>query len=143
MKNFKDIILEKLKVSSKSPIIFDDIEPCDSLTHELFNSISNTLYHKGYWCVNEYYELKNIYEDDLPGFYRSASFCDEDSKCIGLYGDFESIDPKIRLIIIGHDSKPYSIMFSKSKYTCLCLSLGKGDINKGIGILKYIADELK
>ena len=29
MKNLKDIILEKLKVSNKSQDIFDDIVPCD------------------------------------------------------------------------------------------------------------------
>lgn len=142
MKNFKDIILEKLKVSSKSPIIFDDIVPSD-FSEDLFIDVSHILYKNAYRNIYEYYDLKNIYGENLPGFYRSASFCDEDSKCIGLYGDFESIDPKIRLIIIGHDSKPYSIMFSKSKYTCLCLSLGKGDINKGIGVLSYIEDELK
>ena len=134
--------MEILKVSSKSPIIFDDIVPSD-FSEDLFIDVSHILYKNTYRNVYEYYDLKNIYGENLPGFYRSASFCDEDSKCIGLYGDFESIDPKIRLIIIGHDSKPYSIMFSKSKYTCLCLSLGKGDINKGIGVLSYIADELK
>lgn len=142
MKNFKDIILEKLKVSSKSPIIFDDIVPSD-FSEDLFIDASHILYKNAYRNIYEYYDLKTIYGENLPGFYRSESFCDEDSKCIGLYGDFESIDPKIRLIIIGHDSKPYSIMFSKSKYTCLFLSLGKGDINNGIGVLSYIANELK
>lgn len=142
MKNLKDSILEKLKVSSKSPIIFDDIVPCD-FSEDLFIDASHILYKNDYRNIYEYYDLKNIYGDNLPGFYRSESFCDEYSTCIGLFGDFESIDPKIRLVFIGHDSKPYSIMFSKSKYTCLFLSLGKGDINKGIGILKYIIEELK
>jgi hypothetical protein len=143
MKNLKDIILEKLKVSNKSSITFDDIEPCDSLTHELFNTISNTLYHKGYWCVNEYYELNNIYEDDLPGLFRSFSFMDEKSKVYGIYGDYESKDPEIRLVFKGHNNEFYSNKYTITTSALLCKTLGKGDINKGLGVLKYIADELK
>lgn len=142
MKNLKDSILEKLKVSSKSSITFDDIVPCD-FSEDLFIETSHILYKNGYKNVYEYYDLKNIYDDNLPGFYRSVSFCDENSKCIGIYGDFESKDPKIRLIFIGHDNKPYSSMFSMTSYDFLALSLGKGDINKGLGVLKYILNMLK
>ena len=143
MKNLKDIILEKLKVSSKSSIAFDDIVPCDGLTHDLFNTISNTLYHAGYYSVHEYYELTNIYGDDLPGLFRSFSFKDENSKVYGIFGDFESKDPEIRLVFKGHNNEFYSNKYTISTSALLCKTLGKGDINKGLGVLKYIADELK
>lgn len=143
MKNLKDIVLEKLKVSSKSTITFDDIEPSDDLTHEFFNTISNTLYHKGYWSANEYYELTNIYGDDLPNFYRSESFEDEKSKVYGIYGDYESTNPEIRLVFRGHNNKFYSNPYTITMSALLCKILGKGNISKGLGVLKYIANELK
>lgn len=143
MKNLKDIIIEKLKVSNKSSITFDDIVPSDALTHELFNTISNTLYHNGYDNIDKYYELTNIYEDDLPGLCRSFSFIDEKSKVYGIYGDYESEDPEICLVFKGHNNEFYSNIYKITTSALLCKTLGKGDINKGLGVLKYIADELK
>jgi len=143
MKNLKDIILEKLKVSSKSASSFDDILPSDNLTHELFNTISNALYRNRYWSANEYYELTNIYGDDLPGLFRSFSFEDENSKVYGIFGDFESKDPEIRLVFKGHNNEFYSNKYTISTSALLCKTLGKGNISKGLGVLKYIADELK
>ena len=142
MKNFKDIILEKLKVSSKSQGIFDDIYACDPYP-SLINDTSHILYNNDYRSVEEYYDLKNIYGDDLPGFYRSESFCDKKSKCIGLYGESKDIYPHVCLIFVGHDNKTYSMKYASDDYYCLCRSLGKGDVYKGIGILRYIACELK
>ena len=64
MRNFKDIILEKLKVSSKSASsfddIFDDIMPCD-FSEELFIDTAHILHKRAYTNVHEYYDLKNIY----------------------------------------------------------------------------------
>ncbi len=143
MKNLKDSILEKLKVSNKSSITFDDIEPCDALTHDLFNTLSNTLYRNKYWGVSEYYELTNIYEDDLPGLFRSFSFEDENSKVYGIYGDYESKDPEIHLVFNGHNNKFYSTKYTITTAALLCKTLGKGNINKGLGVLKHILNELK
>ena len=143
MKNLKDIIFEKLKVSIKSSITFDDIMPSSDLTHELFYTISNTLYNSGYWSANEYYELTNIYGDDLPGLFRSFSFEDEKSKVYGIYGDYESKDPEIRLVFKGHNNEFYSNQYTIATSALLCKTLGKGNISKGLGVLKYIGDELK
>lgn len=143
MKNLKDIILEKLKVSSKSSITFDDIVPSADLTYDLFNTISNTLYRAGYDSINKYYELVNIYEDDLPGLFRSVSFVDEKSKVYGIYGDFESKDPEIHLVFKGHNNEFYSNLYTIDNSALLCKTLGKGNMNKGLGVLKYITDELK
>lgn len=143
MKNLKDIILEKLKVSSKLEVIFDDIIPCE-FSKGLFIDASHKLFRNACRNIYEYYDLENIYGDDLPSFYKAFTVADENSKCIGLFGDFESKDPKISLIIDNHNNnKRYSTMFSITNYNCLFLSLGKGDITKGVGVLKYIADELK
>ncbi len=143
MKNLKDSILEKLKVSSKSSITFDDIVPADALTHELFNTLSNTLYRNGYGNIDEYYELNNIYEDDLPGLFRSFSFADEKSKVYGIYGDYESKDPEISLVFKGHNNEFYSNKYTITASALLCKTLGKGNVNKGLGVLKYILNELK
>ena len=146
MRNFKDIILEKLKVSSKSASsfddIFDDIMPCD-FSEELFIDTAHILHKRAYTNVHEYYDLKNIYGDNLPAFYRSDSFEDTYCKCHGLFGDFDSTKPTISLVFNGHDDKLYSDIYPITKCKRLFSSLGKGDINKGVGILKYIADELK
>lgn len=142
MKNLKDIILEKLKVSNKSSITFDDILPFE-FSEELFIEASHILYKSGFQNAFKYYDLKNIYGDDLPSFYRSSSFADENSKCHGLFGDFDSTKPSISLVFNGHNNEMYSTPFNKFKNHTLFLSLGKGDINKGVGVLKYIADELK
>ena len=142
MKSLKNIILEKLKVSSKSSITFDDILPIE-FSEELFIEASHILYKSGFQNAFKYYDLKNIYGDDLPSFYRSSSFADENSKCHGLFGDFDSTKPSISLVFNGHNNEMYSTLFNKFKNHTLFLSLGKGDINKGVGVLKYIADELK
>lgn len=142
MKNLKDIILEKLKVSNKSSIVFDDIVPIE-FSEELFIEASHILYKSGFQNAFKYYDLKNIYVDDLPSFYRSSSFADENSKCHGLFGDFDSTKPSISLVFNGHNNEMYSTPFNKFKNHTLFLSLGKGDINKGVGILKHITDELK
>lgn len=142
MKNLKDIILEKLKVSSKSSYSFDDILPFE-FSKELFIEASHILYKSGFQNAFKYYALENIYGEDLPGFYRSFSFVDENSKCYGLFGDFDSESPGIMLVFKGQNDKMYSTPFSKINNNTLFLSLGKGDINKGVGVLKYIADELK
>ena len=146
MKNLKDIILEKLKVSSKSASsfgdIFDDIIPYD-FSEELFIGAAHMLYKRAYTNVHEYYDLKNIYGDNLPAFYRSDSFEDTYCKCHGLFGDFDSTNPSISLVFNGHNDKLYSDIYPITKCKRLLSSLGKGDINKGAGVLKYIADELK
>ena len=107
------------------------------------NTISNTLYRNKYWCASEYYELNNIYGDDLPGLFRSFSFEDEKSKVYGIYGDYESKDPELHLVFKGHNNEFYSNKYTITTSALLCKTLGKGDINKGLGVLKYILNELK
>lgn len=143
MKNLKDIILEKLKVSSKSSYAVDDILPV-KFSEDLFIEASHILYKSGFQNAFKYYDLENIYGDDLPSFYRSINYVDENSKCYGLFGDFDSNNPSIMLVFKGQNGKMYSTPFNKfNTNKTLFLSLGKGDIDKGVGVLKYIADELK
>ena len=142
MKNLKDIILEKLKVSSKSTYYFDDILPV-KFSEDLFIEASHILYKAGFQNGFRYYDLENIYGDDLPSFYRSFSFVDDNTKCHGLFGDFDSNNPSIMLVFKAKNDKMYSTPFNKFNNNTLFLSLGKGNISKGLGVLKYIADELK
>lgn len=142
MKNLKDIILEKLKVSSKSSITFDDILPV-KFSKDLFIEASRILYKSGFQSAYRYYDLENIYGSDLPSFYRSFSFVDDNTKCHGLFGDFDSDSPGIMLVFKAQNDKMYSTPFNKVNNNTLFLSLGKGDIDKGVGVLKYITDELK
>ncbi len=142
MKNLKDSILEKLKVSNKSSITFDDIVPVE-FSEELFIEASHILYKSGFQSGYRHFDLKNIFGDDLPSFYRSITFVDENSKCCGLFGDYDSNSPSISLVFNGHNNEMYSTPFNKFKNHTLFLSLGKGDIDKGVGVLKYIIDELK
>lgn len=142
MRNFKDIILEKLKVSSKSAYFLDNILPI-KFSKDLFIEASHILYKSGFQNAFRYYDLKNIYGDDLPSFYRSFSFVDDNTKCYGLFGDFDSDSPGIMLVFKAQNDKTYSTPFNKVNNNTLFLSLGKGDIDKGVGVLKYIVDELK
>lgn len=142
MRNFKDIIIEKLKVSSKSAYSLDNILPI-KFSKDLFIEASHILYKSGFQNAFRYYDLKNIYGDDLPSFYRSFSFVDDNTKCYGLFGDFDSDSPGIMLVFKAQNDKMYSTPFNKVNNNTLFLSLGKGDIDKGVGVLKYIADELK
>lgn len=142
MKNLKDIILEKLKVSSKSAYSLDNILPI-KFSKDLFIEASHILYKSGFQNAFRYYDLKNIYGDDLPSFYRSFSFVDDNTKCYGLFGDFDSDSPGIMLVFKAQNDKMYSTPFNKVNNNTLFLSLGKGDIDKGVGVLKYIVDELK
>ena len=142
MKNLKDIIIEKLKVSSKSAYSLDNILPI-KFSKDLFIEASHILYKSGFQNAFRYYDLKNIYGDDLPSFYRSFSFVDDNIKCYGLFGDFDSDSPGIMLVFKAQNDKMYSTPFSKVNNNTLFLSLGKGDIDKGVGVLKYIVDELK
>lgn len=141
MRNFKDIIIEKLKVSSKSAYSLDNILPI-KFSKDLFIEASHILYKSGFQNAFRYYDLKNIYGDDLPSFYRSFSFVDDNTKCYGLFGDFDSDSPGIMLVFKAQNDKMYSTPFNKVNNNTLFLSLGKGDIDKGVGVLKYIADEL-
>lgn len=142
MRNFKDIIIEKLKVSSKSAYSLDNILPI-KFSKDLFIEASHILYKSGFQNAFRYYDLKNIYGDDLPSFYRSFSFVDDNTKCYGLFGDFDSDSPGIMLVFKAQNDKMYSTPFNKVNNNTLFLSLGKGDIDKGVGVLKYIVDELK
>jgi hypothetical protein len=105
--------------------------------------ISNTLYHSGYSNIEEYYELTYIYEGDLPGLFRSFSFEDEKSKVYGIFGDVESGEPEIHLVFIGHNNEFYSHGYKLTTSALLCKTLGKGNISKGLGVLKHILNELK
>lgn len=146
MKNLKDIILEKLKISnSKLTYYFDDILPV-KFSEDLFIEASHELYKSDFQNMDRYYDLENIYGDDLPSLYRSFTFADESSKCYGLFGDFDSNNPNIMNIMLvfkAKNDKMYSTAFNKINNNTLFLSLGKGDIDKGVGVLKFITDELK
>lgn len=142
MKNLKDIILEKLKISnSKLTYYFDDISPV-KFSEDLFIEASHELYKSDFQDMDRFYNLENIYGDDLPSLYRSFTFADESSKCYGLFGDLDSNNPNIMLVFKAKNDKMYSTAFNKTNNNTLFLTLGKGDMDKGVGVLKYITDEL-
>ena len=100
-------------------------------SRDLFIEASHTLYKSGFQNAFRYYDLKNIYGDDLPSVYRSynryTTYADENSKCCGLFGDFDSTKPNISLVFKNKNDKMYSEPFNKFNNDTLFLSLGKGD----------------
>lgn len=134
-KTDKPIISEKLKIGKNQlENIFNSIEPDNSCNKEEFKNAAKTL-------GSNVYDLSRIYGKDLPTLWRSDNFEDKNAIVYNLLS-YVNRDFSIYFKTDKSEEKPYTEFYDYMERIPLLKTLGKGNIDKGWAIIKYIINDL-